>query len=144
MRHLLLLGLITLESEWSRLENQRRIILERRPDLVDWQPCEEELHRRERELRTESATLQKTRRDLEGAEKQESQALRKAQAADWECSERAIAARTAAKSALEELQRLGDDLSLQAALRQAEDALASARQDASRARLTPVSPSDTQ
>ncbi|HLJ95856.1 MAG TPA: hypothetical protein VKU02_21950, partial [Gemmataceae bacterium] len=128
-------GLIGLESEWSRLESQQQIILEHWPILVDWQPTEDEIARRERDLRAQAAALQKTRRDLEAAEKQASQASRRAQESDRKQSERVVAARTAAKGARAELQRLGDEFSLQARRRQAEEAMENARQRLQEAKL---------
>jgi hypothetical protein len=119
-------GLVALESEWSRLESRRQVLMESRPELVDCQPSEEEINRREHEFRIQFAALQKTRKDLETAEKKVNQALQKAQIAEWECNKKAVAARTTAKNALAELHRLGDELSLQAATEQADRVLASA------------------
>jgi DNA repair exonuclease SbcCD ATPase subunit len=119
-------GLAALESEASRLENQQQILLQSRPELQNWQPSEEEILLRERQFREQSGALQKRRKELELAEKQASRALQKAQTADWECNKKAVAARTTAKNALEELQRQGDELSLQGVLQQAEAALESA------------------
>jgi DNA repair exonuclease SbcCD ATPase subunit len=121
-------GLVALESECSRLESQRHILLERWPELIGWQPCEEEINLWEREYRARSAALQESRKELEGAEKRASHARQNAEKADGECNERAIAARTTAKNHREELQRLGDELTLQAALDQAERVQASAEQ----------------
>jgi energy-coupling factor transporter ATP-binding protein EcfA2 len=129
-------GVAALESEWSRLEHQRQVILERQPDLVDWQPSEEELNEQEREFRTQLAALQKTRKDLEAAEKKVNQALQKAQTAEWECKKKTVAARTTARNSLAELRRLGDELSLQAAVEQAERVLASAEQRLGEAQLS--------
>jgi DNA repair exonuclease SbcCD ATPase subunit len=129
-------GLVALENEWSRVENQRQMILERRPDLADWQPCEEELIGRERDYRAQLAALQKTRKELEAAEKRASQAVQQAQKAEWECNKKTVAARTTAKNALAELRRLDDELSLRANLEQAERVLSSAEQRLGEAQLS--------
>lgn len=129
-------GVIALESEWTRLESPRQAILERRPDLINWQPSEDEIHLREREFRAQVTTLQKLRKDLEAAEKQANEALQKAHALDGSCQQTAVVARTTAKNALEELQRWGDELSLQATLQQADRVLANARQRLKETELT--------
>jgi energy-coupling factor transporter ATP-binding protein EcfA2 len=121
-------GLVALESDCSRLESQRQIILERRPDLVGWQPSEEETTLRECDYRARSAALQESRKELEAAEKRANRARQHAETASTQCNEKAIAARTTARNSREELQRLGDELSLQAAADQAERIYASAEQ----------------
>ena len=129
-------GLVALESEWSRLDSQRRIVLDRRPDLAEWTPAEQETQQREGEFRAQCAALQRTRKDLELAEKQAKQALQKAQAVEWDSNQKAVAARTTSKNALAEMQRLGDELSLQGILEQADRDHATAAQRLDEARLS--------
>lgn len=129
-------GLAALENEGARLENLCDVIVERRPDLLGWQPSEEELNRHEREFRTQLAAVQKARKELEAAEKTANQVLQKAQTAEWECNKKTVTARTTARNTLAELRRLGDELSLQAALEQAERVLDSAEQQLGAAQLS--------
>jgi len=129
-------GFGVLESERDTLSNQKRVLLQRRPDLGSWQASEDEIYEQLRSFQAKAVTLQAARQDLEKAEKQAQQDLKRAEDRLRECNEKAIRARTTAKNAHDELQRQGDELSLQAAVKQAEDALAAARQRLGQAELT--------
>lgn len=130
------LGLQALESEAGKVENQRRLILERRPELDSWNPADDDVSARERLLQTRSAELQDARKQREREEEQAREELHKAQIHLGKCREQAIETRTTARNALAELERLGNEAALLAARQQAEHALAQARERLAQARLT--------
>jgi DNA repair exonuclease SbcCD ATPase subunit len=129
-------GLGALESEHARLEAQRQVLLRRRPNLASWEPSEEDAREQERLFKAQARVLQNARKALEDAEKQAAQRVEKAEDQLLRCRDKAIAAKTTATNARQELGRLGDEASLQAAVKQAEAVLASAQRCLDEAQLT--------
>ncbi|HEV3117415.1 MAG TPA: AAA family ATPase [Gemmataceae bacterium] len=129
-------GVGALERERDKLSEQTRLILQRRPDLLDWRASEDEVLEQYRAFQAKAAALQKTRDDLEKADKQIRQNMKGAEERLQERNEQAIRARTTAKNARDELQRLGDEVTVQAQVKQAGDALDAARQRLEDAELT--------
>lgn len=129
-------GLGALERELEKVRGQRRIILERRPDLTGWNPDEEDITTQENELQTQARQLQATRASRAKADQEARNALNLTETACREARDQAVAARTTATLAQTELQRLGDALSLQAALKQAEQDRECARLSLESAQLT--------
>ena len=119
-------GLHDLEGARNHVENQRKVVLERRPDLADWQPNADDVAERGHQFRIRANSLQQTRKEAEQAVKQCESDLKAANKCLWNCNERTIAAGTSAENAFEELNRLDDETTLAARLKEAQAGLSNA------------------
>src|SRR5262249_41720385 len=72
-------GLGALERELDKLQSARQIIIERRADLVNWTPSEQDVSDRERQYQSQIAALQASRKEMEKAEAAANQELQKVQ-----------------------------------------------------------------
>jgi DNA repair exonuclease SbcCD ATPase subunit len=114
------------QAELSQLESQRKIILERRPDLAGWRAGEEDLAGHTKQFRLRAEVLQKARKELEQTVERHARQLQAVSECLWTCNEQALVAQTSARNSLEDLNRLGDELTLAAQLKEARAALAEA------------------
>jgi energy-coupling factor transporter ATP-binding protein EcfA2 len=129
-------GIGMLEGDLEKLDTQYQVILNRRPDLAGWRPSEADVAARERQFQMRADALLKVRGEWEKAEKQASQELQMATGRVRSCNDKAVAARTTARNAREELERYGDDLALEAVAGQARQALTNAEHRLTEAELT--------
>jgi DNA repair exonuclease SbcCD ATPase subunit len=129
-------GVSVLDRRARDCENQRRVLLERRTDLADWQPTPEDVKAREQAFTAKAAELHTQRKAAEQAEAQARQALQQAEAQAHQAKDQLTDTRATAKALLEGMQYLGDELALQAELKQAESAVAAARRRLAETELT--------
>jgi DNA repair exonuclease SbcCD ATPase subunit len=129
-------GLRDLEGARNHIENQRKAVLERRPDLAGWQPHADEVTERIRQFRIRANSLQQTRKEIEQAVKRSESDLKAANKRLWDCNEQTIAARTSAENSFEQLNRLDDEVVLAARLKEAQSALSEAGRLLREAELT--------
>jgi hypothetical protein len=136
MRQLAPVGLGALKSEVDKCDGARRLIVQRRPELADWKPSEQEVTERDRQFQARVAVLQNARKDLEKAEKRDREELRAAEGRLRAQETRYVVERTTAKNYGNEVQRAGDEAALQALVRQSEGELGAARARLSQSELT--------
>jgi DNA repair exonuclease SbcCD ATPase subunit len=130
------LGLAALEADLAKLDGRRRLVIERRPGLAGWEPNEDDVTALERSFQKRVVELQKATRAREAAEKQAAATMKGAETSEQESHGKWVEARTTAKNARQELQRLGDELALTKALELAERVVAAAQQHLARSELT--------
>lgn len=129
-------GRSVIEANRAKLLQQQESLLRRRPDLAAWQPTRESLLEVEQECTDQAAQRQRRRKEVERIVKSAASQLDITDRRLREVQERVIRERTTACAALEELQRLGDELSLAAQVRHTQEALEAAKAQAAAAQLT--------
>lgn len=122
------LGLGILSSEVEKLANSRRMIVERRPDLANWRPSEQDVNERDRQFQAQIAALQMVRKECETAERRAREELARAEQRLRDLQTQHVEQRTTAKNCGNELQRLGDEAQMRGNVEQRENELRATRQ----------------
>jgi DNA repair exonuclease SbcCD ATPase subunit len=105
-------GKLALLAERDHLLEQRRIILKRRPDWSDWQPCETHVNEAEKQFDARAKGLRVERTNRERDVKESLTKLNQANRELQEARETLAAAKGSERALHEELQRFGDENAL--------------------------------
>lgn len=125
-----------LEARRAMLQTQRQAVLERRSDLRDWQPDAAQVAALATKYASSAAGLERDRQAAEQAEQLAQDSLREADAALQKAKLRRAETEAAVRTGLEELDRLGDETTLAAAVEGARTATTAAAQRVADTRLT--------
>jgi chromosome segregation ATPase len=117
-----------LEAERDSIANQQRVILQRRPDLDDWQPSEFDVEEGEKRFKASALELESVRKQHEQRTKTAWENLQRAEAELTTAKLHLKGAETAAHAGREELLRIGEETALSEKRRQAQEAVEKARQ----------------
>ena len=120
----------------GKLGHQQRSILERRPDLTQWQPDTTDLEQREKEFKDRALELEAARKSCEASEQSARKNMQQADVELQALKEELAATAASAKAGAEELLRLGDETVLQANLAQAQAVRMQAEQALAENQLT--------
>src|SRR5262249_38138534 len=99
-------------NERHHLGRERRLILERRPELAAWEPNARDCDQLADQFQARTRELERVRKACEAHEKHASAARQQAEREVQVVREGLTAARAVARSAVQELQRLGDETTL--------------------------------
>jgi DNA repair exonuclease SbcCD ATPase subunit len=124
------------QHERLQLERERRLILQRRPELASWPPSPGDCEQRVSAFQLRARELERQRKTWEAQENQAHKALQQAQRECQRCQENLTDCRATARAAQQELQRLGGEEALKGELLRAEAALKCARQRLAETELT--------
>jgi hypothetical protein len=128
-------GLMLLQAEHDESDRQRLQLLERRPELAK-APSEEELRERERAAKADAAELKKFVQAREEEVRQAGRNLERAEGFFHQSDTAWVEATASARNHRENLQHLGDEITLQAARDHAEADRLAAQERLDAARLT--------
>ena len=125
-----------LEREMADASQQSQKVIERRPDLTDWQPTKLDVDERQKQYTAQRAEIDAERSACEEGERKAAGELAKADKAFNERKEELAGVKATANAAREELTRRGDEMAVQTSVEQAKAALAAAEQTLAAAQLT--------
>ncbi|HUG94391.1 MAG TPA: AAA family ATPase [Planctomycetaceae bacterium] len=126
-----------LAAERSRLEQQRAAILERRPELAEWQPDAVDLHARQADYNEMLHQLRRTSEDLQSAVETRRRECEQADNAAQTLRTQLAGLKATRQAHVDELTRMGDETALAEAQRTARAAVDGARLALADTMLTP-------
>jgi hypothetical protein len=129
-------GIGALETTLNKINEQRHLVLNRRAELAEWIPTDEEVEEEEKSFQARTSALQETRKKLEIAEKKAFEDKQSSENLYQERRGNSVSARTTVNNRSDELKRSGDEPTLQTALSEATKKRGAAQEHLNAAQLS--------